>query len=70
VRRASHPRRGRIVRASEAVAGVVEIVLTDPKAREFLRKADPILARLIDAQPGFQPRAVEHVALSWERLST
>jgi DNA-3-methyladenine glycosylase II len=29
----------------------------DPKAREFLRNADPILARLIDARPDFRPRA-------------
>jgi DNA-3-methyladenine glycosylase II len=29
----------------------------DRKAREFLRKADPVLARLIDAHPGFRPRA-------------
>src|ERR1700692_450994 len=28
-----------------------------PTAREFLRKADPVLARLIDARPGFRPRA-------------
>jgi DNA-3-methyladenine glycosylase II len=27
------------------------------KAREFLRKTDPVLARLIDARPGFRPRA-------------
>ena len=31
--------------------------LADPKAREFLRKSDPVLARLIDARPGFRPRA-------------
>jgi DNA-3-methyladenine glycosylase II len=31
--------------------------VADPKAREFLRKADPVLARLIDAQPDFRPRA-------------
>ena len=29
----------------------------DPKAREYLRNADPILARLIDAHPDFRPRA-------------
>jgi DNA-3-methyladenine glycosylase II len=29
----------------------------DRKAREFLRKADPVLARLIDARPDFRPRA-------------
>jgi DNA-3-methyladenine glycosylase II len=27
------------------------------KAREFLRNADPVLARLIDARPDFRPRA-------------
>lgn len=31
--------------------------IADPKAREFLRHADPVLARLIDAQPDFHPRA-------------
>jgi DNA-3-methyladenine glycosylase II len=31
--------------------------VADPKAREFLRGADPILGRLIDARPGFRPRA-------------
>jgi DNA-3-methyladenine glycosylase II len=31
--------------------------IADPKAREFLRKADPILARLMDARPDFRPRA-------------
>jgi DNA-3-methyladenine glycosylase II len=29
----------------------------DPEARAFLRKADPVLARLIDARPDFRPRA-------------
>ena len=31
--------------------------LADPKAREFLGKADPVLARLIDERPNFRPRA-------------
>jgi DNA-3-methyladenine glycosylase II len=31
--------------------------LADRKAREFLRQTDPVLARLIDARPGFRPRA-------------
>ena len=31
--------------------------IADPMAREFLRKADPVLARLIDARPDFRPRA-------------
>jgi DNA-3-methyladenine glycosylase II len=29
----------------------------DPSARQFLRDADPVLARLIDARPDFRPRA-------------
>jgi 3-methyladenine DNA glycosylase/8-oxoguanine DNA glycosylase len=29
----------------------------DPAGREFLRNADPVLARLIDARPDFRPRA-------------
>jgi DNA-3-methyladenine glycosylase II len=28
-----------------------------PEAREFLRRADPVLGRLIDARPDFRPRA-------------
>jgi DNA-3-methyladenine glycosylase II len=31
--------------------------LADSKAREFLKKADPVLAKLIDARPDFRPRA-------------
>jgi DNA-3-methyladenine glycosylase II len=31
--------------------------LADRKAREHLRKADPVLARLIDERPDFRPRA-------------
>jgi DNA-3-methyladenine glycosylase II len=31
--------------------------VADRKAREFLRNADPVLAPLIDARPGFRPRA-------------
>jgi len=31
--------------------------LANPIAREFIRNADPILARVIDAHPGFRPRA-------------
>ena len=31
--------------------------LANRKAREFLRKADPVLARLIDERPDFRPRA-------------
>ena len=29
----------------------------DPEAREFLRNADPVLAKIIDARPDFRPRA-------------
>jgi DNA-3-methyladenine glycosylase II len=31
--------------------------VADRKGREFLRKADPVLARVIDAHPNFRPRA-------------
>ena len=31
--------------------------LASRKAREFLREADPVLGELIDARPGFRPRA-------------
>ena len=31
--------------------------VADPQAREFLRSADPVLARLIDARPEFRPRS-------------
>jgi DNA-3-methyladenine glycosylase II len=31
--------------------------VADRKARAFLRKADPVLRRIIDAHPGFRPRA-------------
>jgi DNA-3-methyladenine glycosylase II len=31
--------------------------VADPGAREFLRRADPVLARLIEARPDFRPRA-------------
>ena len=31
--------------------------VADPEAREFLRKADPVLAHVIDAHPDFHPRA-------------
>jgi DNA-3-methyladenine glycosylase II len=31
--------------------------IADAKARTFLREADPVLARLIDARPDFRPRA-------------
>jgi hypothetical protein len=31
--------------------------IANPAAREFLRNADPVLARVIDAHPDFRPRA-------------
>src|SRR6476620_10722806 len=31
--------------------------LADPDARTFLRDADPVLARIIDARPDFRPRS-------------
>jgi len=31
--------------------------IADRKASAFLRKADPVLGRIIDAHPGFRPRA-------------
>ncbi len=31
--------------------------VADPDARAFLREADPVLARIIDARPDFRPRA-------------
>src|SRR6478752_10298378 len=34
-----------------------EAALADPEAREFLRQADPVLAKIIDARPDFRPRA-------------
>ena len=34
-----------------------EPALADPDARAFLRGADPVLARIIDARPDFRPRA-------------
>ena len=34
-----------------------KITGADPTAREFLRNADPVLARIIDARPDFRPRA-------------
>lgn len=47
---AAVPRRTRLHgRGADTVA--------DPAASAFLRKADPVLARLIDARPDFRPRA-------------
>jgi len=39
----------------EAQIGTAAVA--DPKAREFLLKADPVMARLIEAHPDFRPRA-------------
>src|ERR1700736_699163 len=36
---------------------VTEAAVADRKARAFLRKADPVLGRIIDARPDFRPRA-------------
>ena len=36
---------------------MTDSAVADPKAREFLRNADPVLAQLIDAHPDFHPRA-------------
>jgi DNA-3-methyladenine glycosylase II len=36
---------------------VTGAALADRKARAFLRKADPVLGRIIDARPDFRPRA-------------
>ena len=38
-------------------AGTKAAAGADPKAREFLRNSDPVLARVIDAHPDFHPRA-------------
>lgn len=36
---------------------MTDTAIADPAAREFLRNADPVLARVIDAHPDFHPRA-------------
>jgi DNA-3-methyladenine glycosylase II len=41
----------------EVAQGMTSAAAADPAAREFLRNADPVLARLIDARPDFRPRA-------------
>ena len=38
-------------------ASTAAAAAADPEARAFLRKADPVMARLIDARPDFRPRA-------------
>jgi DNA-3-methyladenine glycosylase II len=42
---------------SVAVRPRQRAALADRRAREFLRKADPVLAGVIDAHPAFRPRA-------------
>jgi DNA-3-methyladenine glycosylase II len=51
-------RAGPTTRPSDRLAGQHPdpTALADRAAREFLRKADPTLARLIDARPDFRPR--------------
>jgi DNA-3-methyladenine glycosylase II len=49
-----------VVRAKRALDGRARrgaSAVADPTAREFLRRADPVLGGLIDARPDFQPRA-------------
>lgn len=43
--------------ATVAVPRRKRAAIADPTARDFLSKADPVLARLIDARPDFRPRA-------------
>lgn len=50
-------RRGSSGGAGSALASPKRAPVADRKAREFLRKGDPVLARIIDANPGFRPRA-------------
>jgi len=45
---------------TDPVAGAARAdgsAVADPAAREFLRRADPVLRELIDARPDFRPRA-------------
>jgi hypothetical protein len=44
--------------------------LADPAAREFLRNADPVLARLIYGAPGLPSRRMEGRSSAVERLGT
>ena len=44
-------------RETKDSGGHARAPIADNSAREFLRRADPVLARLIDARPGFRPRA-------------
>jgi len=47
-----------------------EPALADPDARAFLRRADPVLARIIDARPDFRPRAWTKDLLPLDVFST
>jgi DNA-3-methyladenine glycosylase II len=51
VLRAKRARHGLVVRARKGGSAVA-----DPAAREFLRRADPVLRELIDPRPDFHPR--------------
>jgi DNA-3-methyladenine glycosylase II len=52
VLRAKRAQRNAAVRLPETGSAVA-----DPAAREYLRRADPVLRELIDARPDFHPRA-------------
>src|SRR5690348_6146526 len=55
--RCIHDRRVGGVRESGDVAVAMTTAdLADPVGREFLRTADPTLAKIIDARPDFRPR--------------
>jgi len=51
------PRAKRAQHGSAGRARAVGSAAPDPTAREFLRRADPVLRELIDAHPEFHPRA-------------
>jgi DNA-3-methyladenine glycosylase II len=44
--------------------------VADPEAREFLRKADPVLVQVIDAHPDFDPRAWINELPSFDAFGT
>ena len=54
---AGAPRAKRVKRGRDGQTRRKTSAVADPKAREFLRRADPVLSRLIDARPDFHPRA-------------
>src|SRR5579863_9039680 len=53
------PRAAAIIRSCswKDAEGMTAAAAADPKARAFLRDADPVLARVIDGRPDFRPRA-------------